>query len=64
MGLRSSRTAMACKGSGVQIPSAPPGTTHRHVAHSGPSVSGFPVLHAESVAITIDVFEHVRLDGS
>jgi hypothetical protein len=55
---------MACKGSGVQIPSAPPGTTHRQVAHSGPSVSGFPVLHAESVAITIDVFEHVRLDGS
>jgi hypothetical protein len=31
--------SMACKRSGVQIPSAPPGTTHRQDPCSGPSVS-------------------------
>jgi hypothetical protein len=28
--------SMACKGSGVQIPSAPPGTTHRQHSRAGP----------------------------
>jgi hypothetical protein len=27
-GVRAAGSSMACKGSGVQIPSAPPGTTH------------------------------------
>jgi len=38
-GLVNPRASMACKGSGVQIPSAPPGTTHRQATRSGPSVS-------------------------
>jgi hypothetical protein len=38
-------SSMACKGSGVQIPSAPPGTTHRHVSRSGPSVSRLSADH-------------------
>jgi hypothetical protein len=37
---------MACKGSGVQIPSAPPGTTHRQHSRSGPSVSRLSADHA------------------
>ena len=40
------RNCMACKGSGVQIPSAPPGTTHRQGSHSGPSVSRSSADHS------------------
>jgi hypothetical protein len=39
-------SSMACKGSGVQIPSAPPGTTHRQDSRSGPSVSRLSADHA------------------
>src|SRR5215212_10635704 len=38
--------SMACKGSGVQIPSAPPGTTHRQVTRLGSIVS-------RSLAVTV-----------
>ena len=37
--------SMACKGSGVQIPSAPPGTTHRQHSRSGSSVSKLSADH-------------------
>ncbi len=37
--------SMACKGSGVQIPSAPPGTTHRQDSRAGPSVSRLSASH-------------------
>jgi hypothetical protein len=39
--------SMACKGSGVQIPSAPPGTTHRQHSPSGPSVSRLSADHSK-----------------
>jgi hypothetical protein len=38
-------TLMACKGSGVQIPSAPPGTTHRQGSRSGPFARDLPESH-------------------
>ena len=44
-GTVAARNCMACKGSGVQIPCAPPGTTHRQHSHSGPSVSRLSADH-------------------
>jgi hypothetical protein len=38
-------SSMACKGSGVQIPSAPPGTTHRQDSRSGPLARDLPESH-------------------
>ena len=38
--------SMACKGSGVQIPSAPPGTAHRQHSRAGPFVSRLSADHA------------------
>jgi hypothetical protein len=45
-GRRAGRNCMACKRSGVQIPSASPGTTHRQDARSGSSVSRLSANHA------------------
>jgi hypothetical protein len=39
------RNCMACKGSGVQIPSAPPGTTHRRHSRSGSLARELPESH-------------------
>jgi len=38
-------SSMACKGSGVQIPSAPPGTTHRQDSRPGPLAGDLPESH-------------------
>ena len=38
---------MACKGSGVQIPSAPPGTTHLPLTLAASSASNLPANDAE-----------------
>jgi hypothetical protein len=38
-------SSMACKGSGVQIPSAPPGTTHRQHSRPGSFARDLPESH-------------------
>src|SRR5215216_4838499 len=40
-------SSMACKGSGVQIPSAPPGTTHLPLPYSASFASNLPANDAE-----------------
>jgi hypothetical protein len=45
--------SLACKGQGVQIPSAPPGITHRQVARSGSLARDLPESHFPRPADTL-----------